>query len=163
MEPTERTEPRESQRSDTPGAGSGSRFERWDESMPVPAPAPSPMVRSSVVSTAAAILVVIGVFLAAIAIVFVPGGGIELGSVDVADSTALAGFLAAAALYVVAGVLVFRRLPAGRTLGVVIGVLGLVFGILQLPSSGVAGLPTLGVNAFVIWALASGGSAFRRR
>jgi hypothetical protein len=141
---------------------SASRFERWDVSMPVPVPKASRPERSSSIAAAAAILVVIGVFVAAAAVVVVPGGDIELATTTVSDSVALTALLVMAGGYVVAGVLVYRRLPTGRVLGIAIGVLGLLFGIAQLPSSGAAGLPTLGVNGFIIWALASSGASFRR-
>jgi hypothetical protein len=138
-----------------------SRFERWDVSMPVPVPASSRPTRSSSITAAAAILVVIGVFVAAVAVAFVPGGDVELASTTVSDTAALTALLVMAAAYIVAGVLVYRRHPAGRVLGLAIGALGLLFGIVQLPTSGAAGLPTLGVNGFIIWALASSSASFK--
>jgi hypothetical protein len=166
MEPPQGPPPGDPDRSperalEDPGPA-GSRFERWDVSMPVPAPKEASPTRSSTVTTAAAILVLIGVFVAAVALVFVPGGGIEFGGSRVSETTALVGLLLTASAYVTAGVLVYRRHPTGRILGILVGVVGLLFGIVQLPSSGAAGLPTLAVNGFLIWALASGGASFRR-
>jgi hypothetical protein len=155
-------QPRRDPNGETEDAGPAtSRFERWDVSMPVPVPPSSRPMRSNSITAAAAILFVIGVFVAAVAVAFVPGGDIELASSTVSGSAALTALLVVAAGYVVAGVLVYRRHPAGRALGLAIAALGLLFGIVQLPSSGAAGLPTLGVNGFIIWALASSGASFK--
>jgi hypothetical protein len=154
--------PHEDNRETEVSAPAAPGFERWDVSMPVPVPQASRPERSSSITAAAAILVVIGVFVAAVAVVFLPGGDIELATNTVSDTLAMTAFLVMSTAYIAAGVLVYRRHQAGRALGIAIGALGVLFGIVQLPSSGAAGLPTLAVNGFIIWALASSGASFRR-
>lgn len=52
--------------------------------------------------------------------------------------------------------------PFGRPLGIVLGCVGLVLGLLTARSSPANGLVTMGLNGFVIYAMAVSGSAFRR-
>lgn len=119
--------------------------------------------RSNLVTTAGAILFVLGLFVGAVAILFIaPGEGMELLGAALSASTALIVFLALAALYLLTGVLVLVRHPIGRPLGMVIGVLGLLIGIAQLSSSGLNAIPTVVVGAFLIYALAVAGAEFRR-
>jgi hypothetical protein len=151
--------PTEETGSETPRTN---RFEQWDVSMPVPAPKAASPRRSNILTTTGAILIVLGVFVGAIAAVFVPGGSVELAGSSLSEGLAIGVFAAIAMIYIVAGVLVLLLVPAGRVLGVVVGAAGVLLGLLQLPSSGVSGLPTIFVNVFVIWSLASGGEDFRR-
>jgi hypothetical protein len=58
---------------------------------------------------------------------------------------------------------VLARRPLGRPLGFAVGLLGLVVGLSQLPSSGVNGIPTVGLAVFILYALGIGGAEFRRR
>jgi hypothetical protein len=119
--------------------------------------------RSNLVTTAGAILLVLGLFVGAVAILFIaPGEGMELQGATVSASTAMVLFLALAALYLLTGALVLVRHPVGRPLGMLIGALGLVIGVAQLSSAGLNAIPTVVVGAFVIYALAVAGAEFRR-
>jgi hypothetical protein len=119
--------------------------------------------RNNLVTTAGVVLVVVGSFVALAAVLAVaPSDGLDLFGVDLDGGTAAAVFLGLAALYAVTGVLVALRRPIGRPLGFVVGALALLIGLAQLPSAGVNGIPTIGVAAFVLYALAIGGSEFRR-
>lgn len=52
--------------------------------------------------------------------------------------------------------------PFGRTLGFVLGCVGLVLGLVTARSSPANGLVTMGLNGYVIYAMAVSGSSFRR-
>ena len=120
-------------------------------------------VRNNLVTTAGAVLVVVGAFGALASVLAVaPSDGLRLLGADLDGETAASVFLVLAAVYALAGILVLTRRPIGRPLGFAVGVLALVIGLAQLPSAGINGIPTLGVAAFVIYALAVGGSDFRR-
>jgi len=134
------------------------RFERLDPGaerlrMPVPKAAARP-ARNNLVTTAGVILVVLGVFVATATVLLV------LPSDDSASTVAL--YLALAALYAIVGVLVLRRVRAGRMLGFGVGALAMAVGLVQLPSAGLNGVPTVVVAGFIIYALAIGGHDFRR-
>lgn len=120
--------------------------------------------RNNLVTTAGIVLVVVGAFVALASVLAVaPSDGLELFGADLDGDTAAAVFLALAAIYALAGILVLTRRPMGRPLGLVVGVIALVIGFAQLPSAGVNGIPTVGVAAFVLYALGIGGNDFRRR
>ena len=78
-------------------------------------------------------------------------------------SGVLVGFLLAyGSLQAVAGVLVLLLRQSGRWLGIVLAVVGIGLGIARASSTPASGLVTILLNAFVIYALASSGPAFRR-
>lgn len=119
--------------------------------------------RNSLVTTAGAVLVVVGAFVAIASVLAVaPSDGLDLLGVQLDGGQAAAVFLTLAAIYGVTGALVLARLPIGRPIGFVVGALALVIGIAQLPSAGLNGIPTVGVAAFVLFALGVGGNDFRR-
>jgi hypothetical protein len=62
----------------------------------------------------------------------------------------------------VATALVAMLHPLGRPIGIALGCVGLVLGLVSAKSSPANGLVTMGLNGFVIYALASSGPAFRR-
>ena len=62
----------------------------------------------------------------------------------------------------VATALVAMLHPLGRPIGIALGCVGLVLGLVSARSSPANGLVTMGLNGFVIYALASSGPAFRR-
>jgi hypothetical protein len=76
----------------------------------------------------------------------VPGGRVGGDAVGVV-------LLAMGALQLVTGWLVLRLRQAGRILGVVLAVLGIVGALLQIGSAGVAGLLSIVLNAFVLYGL----------
>lgn len=120
--------------------------------------------RNSLVTTAGAVLVVVGAFVAIASVLAVaPSDGLDLLGVELDGGQAAAVFLTLAAIYGVTGALVLARLPIGRPIGFVVGVLALVIGVAQLPAAGLNGIPTVGVAAFVLFALGVGGNDFRRR
>jgi hypothetical protein len=120
-------------------------------------------VRNNLVTTAGVVLVVVGAFVALAAVLAVaPSDGLELLGADLDGGTAAAVFLGLAAAYAVTGLLVALRRPIGRPLGFVVGGLAFLIGLAQLPSAGINGIPTIGVAAFVLYALAIGGNDFRR-
>jgi hypothetical protein len=52
--------------------------------------------------------------------------------------------------------------PLGRALGFVLGGVGLVIGLVTARSSPANGLVTMGLNGYVIYAMAISGASFRR-
>jgi hypothetical protein len=65
------------------------------------------------------------------------------------------------AVDLLAGWLVLRLSPAGRVLGIVIAVIGLLAGFAQLGQSGASGLLSLVLYAFVLYGLLAYGFVFR--
>ena len=128
-----------------------------------PRPRSRPGTRSNLVTTAGAILLVLGIFVATVAVLVVRASdGLTLVGIDLDGSAAAALFVVLAIVYAVAGVLVLLRVPAGRPLGLAVGALALLIGLAQLPSAGLNGIPTVGVAGFILYALGVGGSDFRR-
>jgi hypothetical protein len=124
-----------------------SRFEDFE----IPEPAPARIrSRSPSVTTAAVVLLVSALLNVLAAAVFHPGGG------------ATAFYLTLGGVQLVGGVLVLARQPAGRWLGIALGVVGIGVGIAIVSGSSINGLITILLNGFVIYALAAFGSAFRR-
>jgi hypothetical protein len=142
--------------SDPTGAAPGRAAVRPAFGRPVPA-------RNNLVTTAGVVLVMVGAFVALAAVLAVaPSEGLDLFGADLDGGTAAAVFLGLAALYVATGLLVALRRPIGRPLGFAVGALAFLIGLAQLPSAGINGIPTIGVAAFVLYALAIGGNDFRR-
>jgi hypothetical protein len=124
-----------------------SRFEDFDVPEPMPSRTAS---RSPSVVTAAVVLLVSALLNVLAALVFHPSGG------------ATVFYLVLGAVQLLAGILVLARQPAGRWLGIALGVVGIGVGIAIVSGSAVNGLITILLNGFVIYALAAFGSAFRR-
>ncbi len=131
----------------------------------VPTPRPLPPRRPGVVTAAGTILIVAGalaiaggfLLLSSEGDLAVPG----LDGPDVARVAAVIVFFVAGALEVLTGWLVFRLSPAGRVLGIVIAVIGLLGGLAQLRESGFSGLLQLALYAFVLYGLLAYGFVFR--
>ena len=66
-------------------------------------------------------------------------------------------------LDLLAGWLVLRLNPAGRVLGIVIAVIGLLSGLAQLRQSGFSGLLQLALYAFVLYGLLAYGFVFKQQ
>jgi hypothetical protein len=64
-------------------------------------------------------------------------------------------------LLLVAGWLVLRLRPAGRVLGIVLASIGIVTGLVQVGSTGGAGLLAIALNAFVLYGLFTYGFVFK--
>ena len=128
-----------------------------------PRPARPVRGRNSLVTTAGAVLVVVGAFVAIASVLAVaPSDGLDLLGLELSGGAAATVFLVLAAIYALTGILVLLRRPIARPLGFVVGVLALLIGLAQLPSAGINGIPTIGVAAFVLYALGVGGNDFRR-
>jgi hypothetical protein len=68
--------------------------------------------------------------------------------------------LVLASAEILAGVLVLRCLPVGRTLGSVVGALGILSGLATIRSP--QGLVAVAIFGFVVYALVTNADAFRR-
>ena len=143
-EPTEHTEPH------APDRPLGrSHYEDFDLSASPP-PTGASRRRTPTLTVAAIVLGVSGV-LKLLTAFFLPVGGtwaIALGVLGVLELAATA--------------LVAMLHPLGRSVGIALGCLGVVVGLLSARSSPANGLVTMGLNGFVIYALASSGPSFRR-
>jgi hypothetical protein len=138
-EPQERREPPPSGRS---------RYEDYD--IEVPQPMSMPGARTPTVTVAAVVLLFSGLLPLLAVIGFRPSGAIAAGLV-VLGVAELAG-----------AALVFMLNPVGRVLGFVLGAVGIVIGLATAGNSPANGLVTVGLNGYVIYAMAASGSSFRR-
>jgi hypothetical protein len=71
--------------------------------------------------------------------------------------------IAQGCLSLLAGWWIFRIRPAGRVLGIVLTVIGIVGALAQLRRSGSSGFLTLALDAFVLYALLTYGFLFKRQ
>ena len=125
-----------------------SSYEDFD--IEVPKPMAGPRRRTPTVTVAAIVIGISG--LLNVLAVF----GFGLGG-------AIAGVLLVLGVaQLVGAALVFLLQPIGRIAGFALGSVGIVIGVLQARSSPADGLVTLGLNAYVIYAMAVSGSSFRR-
>ncbi len=124
----------------------------------VPVPMSGPPRRPGPVSVAGWALVVIGA-LTVLAGLFLSSIGIDESAVAVA----MIIVLAMGAGNILAGVLVLRLRPLGRTLGFVFAGLGFVGGLAQLSGRPGSAIVTLAVDGFILWALATNRQAFVRQ
>jgi hypothetical protein len=138
-EPEERPEPAPTGRS---------HYEDLDFEVPEAAVAPG--TRTPTVTVAAIVLGFSGLLPILAVIGFRPSGGLAVGLIVLG----LVELLGAA--------LVFLLHPIGRVLGFVLGGVGIVIGLLTARSSPADGLVTMGLNGYVIYAMAVSGSSFRR-
>ena len=145
-----------------PGSASkppGSRFEDLSN-FEVPVDAVATGHRTAILITADVVLFAGALFAVLYVVLLLPFASSEKGS---SVSGALVGFLLVyGALQAVAGVLVLLLRQSGRWLGIVLAVVGIGLGIARASSTPASGLVTILLNAFVIYALASSGPAFRR-
>ena len=138
-DPQERSEPQPTGRS---------RYEDYD--IEVPQPVSSPGSRTPTVTVAAVVLLFSGLLPLLAVLGFRPSGTIAIALV-VLGIAELAG-----------AALVFLLHPVGRILGFVLGAVGIVIGLLTAGKSPANGLVTVGLNGYVIYAMAVSGSSFRR-
>jgi hypothetical protein len=155
-EPGDPTQPSSSGPARTP---SGSRFEDLTD-FEVPADAVATGHRTAILITAAVVLFAGALFAVLYLVLLLPFASSEKGS---SVSGVLVGFLLVyGLLQAVAGVLVVLLRQSGRWLGIGLAVVGIGLGIARASSTPASGLITILLNAFVIYALASSGPAFRR-
>ena len=129
---------------------SPSRFEDLSD-IQVPTPVRGRPSRPAIVTTAAVVL-----FVSALMNGIVAGTGLVEGS-----ALMLSGGLAAA--QALGALLAVLLVPIGRPFGVVLGAIGVVIGlVIAARGSAASGLTTIGLNGFVIYALAASGPSFRR-
>jgi hypothetical protein len=117
---------------------------------------PTPQVvhgRSSTVAAAAGALAIAGLFAVA-------GAALVAGTGGSATQIVLVGAFGVAQL--ATAVLVFRQVPVGRPVGIALAAIGVVFGLVRLIDGTGIALLDLVAYAFVVWALATSGDAFRR-
>jgi hypothetical protein len=79
----------------------------------------------------------------------------------VSEEVAAFYLIVSGGLLLVAGWLVLRLRPAGRVLGIVLASIGIVTGLVQIGSTGGAGLLAIALNAFVLYGLFTYGFVFK--
>jgi len=148
--------------SDEPQPAPRSRFEDLSDLELERTSATATGRRTAILITAVVVLFVGAVF-AILSVVllasFRPADGVSASTSGAAVAFVIAYGIAQA----VAGVLVVMLVPAGRWLGIGVGVVGIVLGIVGASSSATSGLVSILLSAFVIYALASSGPSFRGR
>jgi hypothetical protein len=154
--PADPTQPSGSGSAGTPP---GSRFEDLTN-FEVPVDAVATGHRTAILITGAVVLFAGALFAVLYVVLLLPFASSEKGS---SVSGSLVGFLLVyGLLQAAAGVLVVLLRQSGRWLGIVLAVVGIGLGIARASSTPASGLVTILLNAFVIYALASSGPAFRR-
>jgi hypothetical protein len=131
-----------------PAATGRSHYEDFDFEVPQATPAPGR--RTATLTVAAVVLAFSGLLPLISVIAFSPSGGIAIALL----------VLGVAELFGAALVLLLH--PLGRMLGFVLGGVGLVIGLITARSSPANGLVTMGLNGYVIYAMAISGASFRR-
>jgi hypothetical protein len=116
--------------------------------------------RTAIVTTAAVVLFA-GALFAILYVVLLAPFASSSAPVTISGGT-IAVLIAYGAAQAVAGVLVVLLVPAGRWVGVVVAVVGIVLGLVRAASTPASGLVSILLSAFVIYALASSGPSFRR-
>jgi len=79
----------------------------------------------------------------------------------ISEEVAAFYLIVSGSLLLVAGWLVLRLRPAGRVLGIVLASIGIVTGLVQVGSTGGAGLLAIALNAFVLYGLFTYGFVFK--
>ena len=79
----------------------------------------------------------------------------------ISEEVAASYLIVSGGLLLVAGWLVLRLRPAGRVLGIVLASIGIVTGLVQIGSTGGAGLLAIALNAFVLYGLFTYGFVFK--
>ena len=133
--------------------------------VPTPKPLAAPVRRPGPVTGAAGVLMVAGALSLGIGLMGVTGDRVNIDfpflEGESAERIAAFWLVVQGSLALVAGWLVLRLRPAGRVLGIVIAVLGILTGLAQLRSSGSSGLLGLALDAFVLYALFTYGFVFK--
>lgn len=137
----------------TPPGDDAPRRSRFEDLSDIQAPPPTPRHarRPAIVTTAAAVLFVSALMNGIAAALLSPEGvtlWLMAGLAVVQLATALAAVL---------------LVPIGRPIGIVVGVTGIVVGLsVAIDGATTSGLITMGLNGFVVYALAASGPSFRR-
>ena len=124
-----------------------------------------PVHRPGPVTGAAGVLMVAGALSLGVGLMGVTGDrvNIDVPFLDGGSAERVAAFwlVIQGSVALLAGWLVLRLRPAGRVLGIVIAVLGILTGLAQLRSAGSSGLLGLALDAFVLYVLFTYGFVFK--
>ncbi len=135
--------------------------------VPTPRPASRPTNRPPALTGAALILMIAGALLLYFGAMDLTGNGVDIDTPfldgDEAGRVIAVILIAQGGLSLLAGWWVFRLRPAGRILGIVLTVVGIVSALAQLRRSGSSGFLTLALDAFVLYALLTYGFLFKQR
>jgi hypothetical protein len=132
---------------------------------PTPRPLAAPVRRPGAITGAAGVLMVAGALSLGIGLMGVTGDRVNIDlpflEGESAERVAALWLVIQGSLALVAGWLVLRLRPAGRALGIVLAVLGILTGLAQLGSAGSSGLLGLALDCFVLYALFTYGFVFK--
>jgi hypothetical protein len=135
--------------------------------VPTPRPAQAPARRPGAVTGAAVILLIAGALALLFGSMGLTGDGVTIDTPFQASGSS--GRIAATVLVVqgvlslLAGWLVLRLRPAGRVLGIVVVIFGIVSGLAQLRDTGSSGFLTFALDAYVLYVLFAYGFMFKER
>jgi hypothetical protein len=151
-----------------------------------PPPAPAPLERPGMVTTAAIVMIVLGVLIVLFGLLFMLAGAVFTGAQGTPElegagippgmAGVAGGFLIGIAVIVlaigildiVAGAQVLSGKGWARITGIVLAVVLALFGLLGLfgggdPSGLIVSVILIAANVFIVWGLASGGRWFAAR
>jgi hypothetical protein len=135
--------------------------------VPTPRPATRPTSRPPALTAAALILMIAGALLLYFGAMDLTGNGVDIDTPfldgEEAGRVIAVILIAQGGLSLLAGWWVLRLRPAGRILGIVLTVVGIVSALAQLRRSGSSGFLTLALDAFVLYALLTYGFLFKQR
>ncbi len=135
--------------------------------VPTPRPATRPTSRPPALTGAALILMIAGALLLYFGAMDLTGNGVDIDTpfLDGEDAGRIIAviLIVQGGLSLLAGWWTLRLRPAGRTLGIVLTVVGIVSALAQLRRSGSSGFLTLALDAFVLYALLTYGFLFKQR
>jgi hypothetical protein len=136
-------------------------------SLPTPRPATRPTSRPPALTGAALILMIAGALLLYFGAMDLTGNGVDIDTPfldgEEAGRVIAVILIVQGGLSLLAGWLTLRLRPAGRILGIVLTVAGIVGALAQLRRSGSSGFLTLALDAFVLYALLTYGFLFKQR
>jgi hypothetical protein len=136
----------------------------WDPPGNVPTPRAAPSSRPPMITYAGLILLISGALSLLFGIVTLTTNARLLVPEGATSQEVVAVYLViSGGLSLVAGWLVMRLRPAGRVLGIVLAVLGIVTGLVQIGNTGGPGLLAIALNAFVLYGLFTYGFMFRNQ
>ena len=135
--------------------------------VPTPRPATRPTSRPPALTGAALILMIAGALLLYFGAMDLTGNGVDIDTPfldgEEAGRVIAVILIAQGGLSLLAGWWVLRLRSAGRILGIVLTVVGIVSALAQLRRSGSSGFLTLALDAFVLYALLTYGFLFKKR
>ena len=135
--------------------------------VPTPQPTPAPAQRPGAVTGAAVILLIAGALALLFGSMGLAGDGVTIDTPFQASGSssriAAAVLAVQGVLSLLAGWLVLRLRPAGRILGIVLVVFGIVSGLAQLRNTGSSGFLTLALDAYVLYVLFAYAFVFKER